>query len=57
MLLTSILAGSRARFIEKLFEGDIVAWSFLGGGIVLSIVIGVIKRKLSARQNPGGRGY
>jgi hypothetical protein len=48
MLLHSILAGSRARYIEKLAEGDMVAWGCLIGGIVLTIGISIIKKKMSA---------
>jgi len=56
MLLTSILAGSRIRFIERLYEGDVVAWSCLAVGVAVSIGIGIIKKKLSGRQNLTGRG-
>jgi hypothetical protein len=50
MLLTSILAGGRGRFFEKLAEGDKVAWGFLIGGVVVSIAISIIKKKMSGRQ-------
>jgi uncharacterized membrane protein YvlD (DUF360 family) len=56
MFLNSILAGSRARFVEKLLEGDVIAWSCLAGAIVLSVVVSIIKKKMSARQNPDSRG-
>ena len=56
MLLNSILAGSRIRFIERLFEGDVVAWSCLGVGVAVAIGIGIVKKKLSGRQNLTGRG-
>ena len=56
MLLNSILAGSRMRFIERLYEGDVVAWSCLGLGVAVAIGIGIVKKKLSGRQNLTGRG-
>ena len=55
MFLNSILAGSRM-LIERLYEGDVIAWSCLGLGVAVSIGIGILKKKLSGRQNLTGRG-
>jgi hypothetical protein len=49
-MVTSILARSRVQYFEKLMEGDLVAWSCLIGAIVLSVVVGIIKRKIRGRQ-------
>jgi hypothetical protein len=49
-MVTAILARSRVEYFEKLMEGDMVAWSCLIGAIVLSVVVGIIKRKIRGRQ-------
>lgn len=47
---TSLILAARGRIIQKLMEGDPVAWSIVGGVAVISI-IGVAIKARSSRSS------